>query len=372
MKPLASWPVGYPAFLSLFFSITGPNILVAKLINVVLSTLTVLFTYFIGKQIFTHKIAILATIFLTFLPGVIVYTSLLSTDTLFMALTSLCFVLVLKNGDLRQSEATPWNPFFTGLTNGFLSLVRGVGLSIMPVLIFTYWLTINKKARSTIRWAIIAVVSMLCVVLPWTIRNYVHFNKIILVSTNDGVNFWIGNNPNAYGGYIFPRDPAINPIFPLIGDDIAVRETGFQEGFIFIRENPKKVISLVPAKIFYLYNSNDFGLHWNKLSAINTNQMGTGTRAYALTNLAYTFLALNAIIGVAYLLFRNFEMYPLKWLGVLFTIYWTIIHLPFFGQDRFVLPLIPFLTIYASLGIITLLTLNNVSRDTSKHVKPAS
>ena len=282
-KPTAAWPIGYPAFLSILFFISISDPLIGKIANVLLSVCIIFLTYSLTKKIFTHRIGIFSSFLLAIMPGLIVYSSLLNSDLLFMAL----FLLVLRL-TLVESH-TPWNnrssqlSFLTGLILGISTLTRPIGLFLIPLLVCIKYITSPDNLKHLIRWSLYLAIGTFIIIIPWTIRNYIHFNKIIIVSNNGGVNFWMGNNPHAYGGFYFPRDDT-NPLIPLIGDEVAVNEQSFKLGFKFIKENPEIVIRLIPAKIFYLYNSNDAGLTWNRSSAITTSQPGTGIYALMLTN----------------------------------------------------------------------------------------
>ena len=47
---------------------------------------------------------------------------------------------------------------------------------------------------------VVGAVSLL-VVAPWTVRNWRRFGRFVLISTNGGLNLWIGNNPASSGGH---------------------------------------------------------------------------------------------------------------------------------------------------------------------------
>jgi hypothetical protein len=197
---------------------------------------------------------------------------------------------------------------------------------------------------------------MWVVVVPWTARNYARLGRVILVSTNGGVNFWIGNSPFAHGTYRFPRHSEINPLYSLVGDEVALDQEGYRLGLAYfrgsLREDPAHLARLYGAKLFYLYCAQDFGLTWNKGSAVEDEQPGTGSLAYALTNLVYVCLALLALVGVGWVV----RMGPSAWSGIIYAFYWTAAHLPFFGQNRFMLPLLPVLVTYAAVGVFALIT----------------
>lgn len=349
-KPLAAWPIGYPFFLSLLFRVTGPSERVAILANLALSVLCVTLTYFLALYIFNRLVAVVSALVLAMLPGMVVYCSLISTDLLFMTLVTACFGIVVYSTEMRVSRSA----LAVGIVNGFSALVRPTGLILLPIWAIIRWLALREKS-SLQRWILVASLGTATVVFPWTLRNYMHFGEVILVSTNGGANFWIGNNPRAFGGFMWPRDET-NPLQPLIGSELEINRKGYELGFEFIYQNPLPALKLLPAKVFYLYNSNDFGLHWNKLSALKPSQFGSGTLAFALVNLVYVIVSILAIIGVVRLLRKQHQDQELlAYSGVLLATYWTIVHLPYFGQDRFALPLLPVLAMYAAVGVVTII-----------------
>ncbi|MFU8773613.1 MAG: ArnT family glycosyltransferase, partial [Anaerolineales bacterium] len=271
MRPTAAWPVGYPAFLAFLFFFTGPSELVAKLANVALSLMTIYLTYIYGKWIFNRTIGIFSAFFISILPGYIIYSNLVSTDILFAFLTTAALILAIKPiaGKSHKRLYPHFFGFMTGLFDGAAALVRSTGLLLFPLWIFIRWLGRREGRSIILRWGVGLLVGTAGIVLPWTLRNYLVFDEFVPISTNGGWNFWMGNNPHAYGGYIATNNPEINPLLPLIGDEFAVDKTGYELGMKFIRENPLQVIKLIPAKIFYMYNSNDHGLVWNSLSAVD-------------------------------------------------------------------------------------------------------
>ncbi len=362
-KPTAGWPVGYPLFLAALFWLTGPSLLVAKLANVGLSVLIVYLTYLTAKRLFNQDVAVFSALLLSLLPGLFVYSSIVCSDLLFMMLVMLVAVLTLDRRE-EDTRFTGWKAtgvaLLTGLLNGALTLTRSLGLALLPFWIWVRWSVDRRGPRSLRRWVLAMVIGTGLLLAPWTIRNYVHFHKIIPVSTNGGGNFWIGNNPLANGALIFPRDEARNPLLPLIetGDEIGINEMGYRLGLAFIRENPIRALKLLPAKVFYLFNSNDQGLVWNRSSALSPVQWGTGVRAFMLTNLAYVLVAALALVGLLALFFRRHAFQATVWMGVALGACLTLVHLPFFGSDRFALPLLPFMTIYAAFALWSILAID--------------
>ncbi len=361
-QPLAAWPIGYPAFLAALFLVTGPSIFIAKIANIVLSVMCVGLTYYIAERIFNKAVALVAALLLGIMPGMIVYSSLASSDLLFMTMTTLCFAILVKtwvaDGQTGSNNGSKLEAFGLGLASGAMSLVRATGLTLFPLWVIGYLIGArNFSVRRRVTWLGLALLGSVVILSPWTIRNYLEFHEFIPVSTNGGANFWIGNNPNAFGGYYFPNNASENPLYSLIGTETVIDKMGYSLGFQFIRENPLRTMQLIPAKLFYLVNSNDFGLHWNRLSAIASDQPGTGNRPTAITNLFYIILVLFSLIGLGKLVFEPNRKF-IHWLGVFFVVYWVITCLPFFGQDRFMMPAWPFLATYAAYGFIAILKID--------------
>ena len=81
-----------------------------------------------------------------------------------------------------------------GLSCGLLLLFRGES----PIIIFSTLILITYLNRNTLKRSLLyislAVIISGSILAPWTIRNYLMFDRFIPISTNGGFNFWRGNN----------------------------------------------------------------------------------------------------------------------------------------------------------------------------------
>jgi len=102
-------------------------------------------------------------------------------------------------------EATRWNRTLAALAagagTGVAILVRPTMLLFVPMVVI--WLT--GRRRLGLAAAFLAGTAVL--VAPWTVRNVRVHDRFVLVSAGGGVNFWIGNHPDAIG----EGDLAANP-----------------------------------------------------------------------------------------------------------------------------------------------------------------
>lgn len=86
-----------------------------------------------------------------------------------------------------------------GVSSGALMLLRGEG----PVIILVIFIVLCIKLRTELkRYAptlILSVIIALAIIAPWTIRNYMIFDRFIPVSSNGSLNFYRGNNELSTG-----------------------------------------------------------------------------------------------------------------------------------------------------------------------------
>lgn len=98
----------------------------------------------------------------------------------------------------RSSRVTTWV---------WLGLLLGVQLLLRPdimlgIVLFGIWLLWTSARREEkFKGYVLSVVVAIILVAPWTLRNYVVFDKFVFVSANSGFNFYMGNNPSATGEF---------------------------------------------------------------------------------------------------------------------------------------------------------------------------
>jgi hypothetical protein len=97
-------------------------------------------------------------------------------------------------------SATLWAAGGGALT-GIAVLVRSASLVLAAVAVI--WLLARRRLVPALAFALCVV----GIVAPWTARNAIVHGRFVIVSAEGGVNFWIGNHPEAIG----EGDLASNP-----------------------------------------------------------------------------------------------------------------------------------------------------------------
>jgi len=187
--PWCHYPVGYSAFLALFYRVFGERAVVAPVVNSIVGAAIALVVWLLARHALSEKRARLAAILVAANPEMILYAALLMTEPLAALLTLGAFWIAARDSSPRR-----------GLLLG--ALVLGVGALVRPqALLCAPFLALVMKERIfswiSLRNAIAACAITLLPVLPWTARNCRVMDGCALVSTNAGWNLAIGAFPRA-------------------------------------------------------------------------------------------------------------------------------------------------------------------------------
>ena len=167
-------------------------------------------------------------------------------------------VLTLSAVTDRPDTPTPTRratvlTFVSGGLAGCAALTRPVGLAFLGLA--TLWLVARRRP-----WLAGALVlGALLVVAPWTARNVREHGRLIIVSAQGGVNFWLGNHPEAVG----EGDMSTNPALARANLELQRRHSGltaeelepiyYREALGHVMEHPLSWLTLLVRKFFYLW-----------------------------------------------------------------------------------------------------------------------
>lgn len=197
-------------------------------------------------------------------------------DGLLMAPTLILFAGVVMLWLLLRADRTdrPWAWALAGVGVGVASVAHGANLLIAPMIGVMILATVQRRGGKRTALAALAFSGgTLAPILPITVRNYVVAGDVVLVSSNGGMNFFIGNNATATGTHIVYQYPfkmtSLRDYY--VGgkrgpDDprpSQVSRSVAAEAWSWIRSNPIDAARLWALK---------FALFWNNVElAINDN-----------------------------------------------------------------------------------------------------
>jgi len=247
-KPWTHYPVGYSAFLSLFYRIFDSHLLVAPVLNALLGAGTAVLIHRIALHYLGATRARVAGGLAALHPGLIAYCPLVMTEI------PTGFLLVLFTFTLLHFRGRWQAALLGGGILGILTLMRPASLLLVPLVALS---EARPLGRAVLR-AAVALGVALAVVSPWTIRNCVRMDGCALVSTNGGWNLAIGALTET-GRFqtLSARDGC-----PVVTGQVQQDSCWADVGWRTIRDDPGRWLGLAPKKLAQTFNHESFAIEY--------------------------------------------------------------------------------------------------------------
>ncbi len=346
----AYWPVGYPAFLAGLFKVFGPSVLVAQIANVAFWAATLFLLHDIVRRISARiEPANLAAITYSVYLNAVGYSALLLTETLFTFLLLLCcWAAVARRG---------WgSAVICGVVLGLMTLVKAqtwlFGLAWAGAIVF---LGIGVDLKQRIARAALMVVLMFAVVLPWSLRNLEVFGSFVLVSTNGGISFAVGNHPNGDGKDAWESSPYREQIGKSVADQIGSDRRAKEITWRWIRQNPIDFLKLAPSK-FYWAILPDGESEWGFQEGYpDYERHRVAFRTARWANQLFYFALLGATLGgIVWMALRRdiwaTSKRPLLLFSAAYLATFAAVTFVFNGQSRYHYPMVPLMCGWVALA----------------------
>ncbi len=208
------WPILMAGYYLIFGQDAG--FFGIRILSAILSSLAIVSGFRVADRLFGRRNAWISAA-ITASAGVLLHlhTTGLATS-LFTLLTVEAVRLTLHARDHRDN---PQFAFPAGVIWGLAALTRpnalaGAVISILWLMwpYFRVWSRQKHQAFASGGWLLLGVI---LIVSPITMLNWVHGDDPVLISTNGGINFYLGNNTSADG---------LSPLHPVLGPDWAPAE----------------------------------------------------------------------------------------------------------------------------------------------------
>lgn len=349
-------PPLYPFFIKLVWMVSGTESLwVVRIAQILLNLVNVFLVYRLGLLLFNPRIALFAAAIFCFYPSFIGFNVFLLTEILFtllLTLVALSYVVLIKTG--RPSVA--WG---TGIVLGLAALTRSI-LWPFPLLLCPLTL-LSVRGRSWMRLqvALGLFLGYALVVTPWAIRNTRLQGVFTVVDSMGGLTVRMGNYEHT------PLNRAWDPV-TLEGEtsifhqlrqehpDVASWTEGRKEkwamraALTYMLTHP--FITLQRAVIKF---ANFWGLERVLIAGW---QQGLYQPSRWLAGLGTLAITASYILVMLYASLGLFLAPPAERRTHLFFLLLMAficgIHTITFGHERYHLPLMPFLCLYAAAAIV--------------------
>ncbi|MFZ1946341.1 MAG: tetratricopeptide repeat protein [bacterium] len=342
----------YPYSLALVYLVSKGSYLVPRLVQFVLGGLTCVLTFSLARRYFGLLAGAVAGLACALYPALVYFDGELLTENLFILL-SMTGLALLEAARQRQ-RLYIW--FGAGLALGAALITRPNLAIFLPVAVAGAALFARRRLAA----ALVVAAGLAIPLAPVAVHNYVASGEFVPLVWQGGINFYLGNNPTAtgwsatspevrkdwWGGYndmiAIPREAmGRQPGYNEISDYWTAR------GLAFIRGRPEEWLGLTLKKIALFWGSREFP----------NNQDFNFMKLYSwvLRNPLVTFGTVAPLALVALFVFwpqakRLYFLY-----GLLLTCFVGTV--AFFVCDRYRLPAVPPIAIFAGGTVSCLVTL---------------
>ena len=341
-------PFFYPFFLAVIYSALGVSILGAKIIQVIIGSLTCVLLYRLGLKFFNDQIGSLAGVILAFYGPAIFFDGELVGASLGAFLGICLLYLFLIADQTRQSRFF----FICGLVGGLAVLTRPTFFPFLAgALIFIVFFRL-KRIKQKVSCVCLIILGLMLVVMPVSYLNYrLRTGEWSFLPFSGGINLYLGNNPDIC------RTLTIRPGSEWENLIALPRRAGYQ--------NPRSINSFFWKKFleYMTHQPGSFllGLGKKTLRFFSSREIPRNVSLYVARKWSYLLKILVWKVG-------NFGfpfglLFPLVALGCWF--YWKEIPLLIWGfvlmhtaslilvfiSSRYRVEIIPILVLLAALGI---------------------
>lgn len=187
------WPPFHPLLLAVGMATLGPRVSAARLVVVVVSSLTTPLVYLLTRSMVSGRAARRAALAHIFYPGFIAYSHYLWSETAYIFLLLLAVYFTFRAGRSGGSRAGGY-VIMAGVAGGLTALTRVAVLPLVPVMWAWLWLVRKgRPGRCLLPLAFFLV--FLVVLLPWLTALAAREGRPVSLSTKTGWYLYLGNNP---------------------------------------------------------------------------------------------------------------------------------------------------------------------------------
>jgi hypothetical protein len=245
---------------------------------------------------------------------------------------------------------------------GMMALLRPAALFLTPPI-----LVVERKRGAAWRSLGLTLFAAAFVIHPWTLRNAVLLRAFVPISTNTGVNLYIGHNPH-FGYWSTGNKEGIRQATDL--DEVEESRYFMRLAIEYAVSHPWRTVKNTVVKFYNLYR-----LPWTPSFLVRSED--DRVRSYKpwpwpgngaplrlagigwLPMIEWGFPFLIIFVVGLWFSFRDRSRFLAFHLFVLFH---TLGYMVFFGRTRFAVPMMPLFCIFAAYGLVRVLAWSRIVR----------
>jgi tetratricopeptide (TPR) repeat protein len=341
----------YPYFLALIYLVVGHNPFAAVAVQQAVGVMSCLLVFLIARKVCGTLVALTATVTLAFYGPLLFFEGLLLPEFLGIFVSMLWLYLLVRAGVSIGLGTCLLSGVFLGLS----ALVRGSALVFLVGILLWFILRLGIRNRRT--WLLFAGVlaGVTLVIAPITFRNYLVGHDLVLITSNGGLNLYVGNNENAnglYGPIKELRMVGADPESDWTGKHHAEQMLGrtlkpsqvsaywLNQSSVFIRSKPTKFIALLFRKFLLFWNAYEF-------PQIEDYYVWRNVFPSPLPLISFALVGPLAITGMVLTLKRTEKFFLLH----MFVVMYMVSICLFFVTARYRVQIVPVLAIFSSYAL---------------------
>ncbi len=255
----AQQPPVFPLLLAAVFKVAGAyslrSLWIVVSANALFSALTAVAILRLGKRDFGEMSGILAA----WIWGLWLYEAVVSIRLWESGLTGLFLCATLLWLPRLAGSDRVWQWCCFGLLAGVASQTNTTMLAMFSLFYLWIWFASPRLSKALRRYFFVSVSVFVLTLVPWTIRNYIAFHRILPLRDNFGLELWIGNRVAIDDAHQYPSAfPLIDPSeYNKLGE-LRFMETKRQEAFQFIGEHPEEFIHLCGRRVYRFWTEPNY------------------------------------------------------------------------------------------------------------------
>ena len=197
-EPTTELPPLFPLLLGVVAALGGTSVVTQRLFTCALGAATVALTGLLGRRVAGPSVGLVAAVVAAVHPLLFQPDGVLMAETPFALLVTATLLLAYRALD----RPSPGRGAALGAVVGLAALTRSEGLLLLPLLVVP--LAVGARALGAVRrrvgLAAVALAAGGLVLLPWTVRNAVEFDRLVPVTSNLGTLVAGANCPATWYG----------------------------------------------------------------------------------------------------------------------------------------------------------------------------
>ncbi len=365
-EPTAHWSYLYTVYLAAVYTLFGPNPLIARIIqSVIVGIALPWLLYRLSYRVFgpdrvtagifeadnglrrEQKIGLVAAAIGAVYIYLFYYSAALITEGFYIC--GILWTLDLTIQIARSPETKMRHWLLLGVAIGLTVLLRQLFLLFVPFLLLWLW----WAKRPKLIHLLIPLAVLVALMLPWTVRNYLAFDKFVPLNTNSGFAFYWGNHPR-YGTQFIPILPS-EEYFQMIPQELKAQGLNEAEMDSALLGEAVKIVLADPGRYALLSLSRipTYFTFWpSPESSPVSNLSRLLSFALFLPAMVYGLLL---SLATPYRSWWERLASPLTLL-YLFMLMYTAVHLLTWTLIRYRVPVDTVLIVFAGLGIVDVVT----------------